>query len=255
MNLRPATIRRIEQRAFDICRAQRKPLKRQLVRWRRSMGQFIANLWNGKTFSLAKHYWLFLVVPGIVFSVLGKAIEFTSLSFTPTSFGVVSGILATFALIVFVIGYVGLINCARFRGFRGWAAVAVIVTTLSLIGTIAGVVAEFSGTPLNETKQLYDAARAINVQTPKKIDAITTLTKAEYGDDVFTYYYDIDPAGYQSPTWSVDRLKETIKKNACDTFKGSLGTSVLRNVRYVYKTGASGNIVIEIGERDCEPAR
>src|SRR5260370_24739450 len=155
-------------------------------------------------------------------------------------------------MIVFVVGYVGLINCARFRGFRGWAAVAVIVTTLSLIGAIARAV---SGISLNETRELYDAATAINAQTPKKIDSITTIKKAEYVDDVFTYYYDIDPTGYQSPNWSVDRLKTTIKTNACDTFKGSLGTAVLRSVRYVYKTGASGNIVIEIGESDCEAAR
>jgi uncharacterized membrane protein (DUF441 family) len=75
------------------------------------------------------------VVPGVVFTVLAKALEFKSLSFTPASYGWVSGILWTIAVMVFVVGYVGLINCARFRRFRGWSAIAVGVTTLSLIGT------------------------------------------------------------------------------------------------------------------------
>src|SRR5438128_7423567 len=168
------------------------------------MRQFIANLWNGKTFSLPKHYWLFLVVPGVVFTVLEKTLEFNSLSFTPGLYGWVSGILSTIAVIVLVVGYVGLINCARSRRFRGWSAIAVAVTTLSFIGAILQTAAEFSGHPVNEVKQLYDAASAINVQVPRKVDATTTLTKAEYKDDVFIYYYDIDPAVYQSPNWSTD---------------------------------------------------
>jgi hypothetical protein len=216
------------------------------------MGQFVANLWNGKTFSLAKHYWLFLVVPGIVFSVLAKALEFNSLSFSPTSYGWVSGILWTSAVIIFVVGYVGLINCARVRRFHGWSAIAVAVTTLSLIGGIAKTIAEFSGTPLNEIQQLYDAAAAINVQLPKKIDAITTLTKASYSENVFTYYYDVDTTTAYSKNWSVDRMKAIVKKNACDTFKGSLGTAALLSVRYVYNTGDRDKIVIQVGERDCE---
>jgi hypothetical protein len=219
------------------------------------MGQFIANLWSGKTFSLAKHYWLFLVVPGIVYSVLAKVIELNSLSLTSTSYGWVSGMLWTIAVIVFVIGYVGLINCARVRRFRGWSAVAVTVTTLSLIGAIGKTVAEFSGTPLNDTQQLYDAAAAINVQVPKKIDSITTLTKVQYTDNVFTYYYDIDAAGYQSPEWSADRLKTSIKANACEAFKRSLGSSALLSVRYVYKAGVRDNIAMEFGKKDCETTR
>ena len=117
------------------------------------------------------------------------------------------------------------------------------------------IVANFSGSPLNDVQQLHDSVAAINAQVPKKVDAITTLTEAEYSNTVFTYYYDISPTAYQSPNWSTDRLKANIMTNACDTFKGSLGTSALRSVRYVYKTGAKDNLVIEVGERDCERAR
>jgi hypothetical protein len=245
--------RRRNPAAVDIPRVQRK-LSGNSQSGGRAVGQFVANLWNGKTFSVAKHYWLFLVVPGVVFTVLTKALEFNSLSFTPTSYGWVSGILWTIAVMVFVVGYVGLINCARFRSFRGWSAIAVGVTTLSLIGAILKTVAEFSGNPVNEVQQLYDEASAINVQVPKKVDAITTLTKAEYRDDVFTYYYDIDQAAYQSPNWSTDKAKVTIKANACETFKGSVGTAALRSVRYVYKADGKDVFVVEVGGRDCEPA-
>jgi hypothetical protein len=85
------------------------------------MGNFIADVWHGRTFSLAKHYWLFLVLPSVVFTVLAKVLDFNSLSFAPTSYGWVSGILWTIAVIVFIVGYVGLINCARVRRFRGWS--------------------------------------------------------------------------------------------------------------------------------------
>jgi hypothetical protein len=53
------------------------------------------------------------------------------------------------------------------------------------------------GTSLSEIQQLYEEAASINARLPKKIDAITTLTKADYRDNVFTYYYDIEP--YPSP--------------------------------------------------------
>ena len=97
------------------------------------MGQFIADVWNGRTFSLAKHYWLFLAVPSAIFSALVKVLEFNSLSFNPTTYGWVAGILWTITLIAFGFGYVGLINCARVRRFRGWSAVAVTVASLSLV--------------------------------------------------------------------------------------------------------------------------
>ncbi len=219
------------------------------------MGAFLGQVWNGRTFSLAKHYWLFLVVPGVVFSIIEKVIEFRSLSFTPIQNGWVSGILWTIVVIVFVVGYVGLINCARYRGFRGWSAVAVTVTTLSLVAAIVRVIEGFSGNPPDATQQLYEGAASINAQLPKKIDAITTLTRAEYRNNVFTYYYDIEPTAYQSPNWSADRMKQIVKTNACGTFTGSLGTSALLSVRYVYNTGGRDNIVIDVGEKDCTPAR
>jgi hypothetical protein len=217
------------------------------------MAKFLADVWNGKTFGLAKHYWLFLVLPSAVFTVLAKVLEFSSLSFTPQSYGWVSGLLWTITVIVFGIGYVGLINCARIRRFRGWSAIAVVVTTLSLIGGIGRIIAQFSGTSFNDTEQFYDAANSINAQTPKKIDIITTLTKAEYKNNVFTYFYHIDPTVSHSTNWSADRIREAVKKNACDTFKGSFGTSALQSVRYVYNTNGSDKIVIEIGESDCNP--
>jgi hypothetical protein len=69
------------------------------------MGKLLADIWNGKTFSLAKHYWLFLVLPSAVFTVLVKVLDFNSLSFSPTSYGWVSGILWTITVMVFVVGY------------------------------------------------------------------------------------------------------------------------------------------------------
>jgi hypothetical protein len=148
-----------------------------------------------------------------------------------------------------------LINCARIRRFRGWSSVAVTLTTIGAVLSLLKIVATFSENPLNDVQQLYDSVAAINAQLPKKVDAITTLTKAEYSNNVFTYYYEIEPTAYQSPNWSTDRLKANITTNACSTFKGSLGTPALRSVRYVYKTGARDNLVIEVGERDCERAR
>jgi hypothetical protein len=219
------------------------------------MGKFLADIWNGKTFSLAKHYWLFLVLPSAVFTVLVKVLDFNSLSFNPISYGWVSGILWTITVIVFVVGYVGLINCARIRSFRGWSGVAVTLTTIGAVLSVLKIVANFSENPLNDVQQLYDSVASINAQLPKKVDAITTLTKAEYSNNVFTYYLEIDPTAYQSPNWSTDRLKANITTNACSTFKGSLGTFALRSVRYVYETGARDNLVIEVGERDCEGAR
>jgi hypothetical protein len=218
------------------------------------MGKFIAALWNGKTFSLAKHYWLFLVVPGIVFSVLGTALELTSLSFTPTSYRWAIGALWIIAMIVFIVGYVGLINCARTRAFRGWSSVAVGVTSLSLLLGIARAVNEFTGNPVEATGQLYEAAASINAQVPKKLDSVTTLTGAEYRDDVFTYYYEIDPAAYHSPNWSSERAAAIVKRNACSMFKDSVGSQDLRMIRYRYKVGTIEAFVIEVGKKDCEAA-
>lgn len=118
------------------------------------MGKFIADVWNGKTFSLGKHYWLFLAVPGAVFAGLAKVLEFNSLSFSPTTFGWVSGILWTITMIVFVVGYVGLIKCARIRRFRGWSAVAVTVASLSLVFAMLGMTAQFSGIPVNDIQPI-----------------------------------------------------------------------------------------------------
>ena len=111
------------------------------------------------------------------------------------------------------------------------------------------VIEGFSGNPPDATQQLYEGAASINAQLPKKIDAITTLTKAEYRNNVFTYYYDIEPTAYQSPNWSADRMRQIVKTNACGTFTGSLGTSALQ-FRYVYNTGGRDNIVIDVGEKD-----
>jgi hypothetical protein len=111
------------------------------------------------------------------------------------------------------------------------------------------------GNSLAEIQQLYEEAASINGQLPKKIDAITTLAKVEYSDNVFTYYYDIEPTAYQSQNWSVERLRKTVKTNACETFAGSLGTTALQSIRYVYNTGGRDNILIEVGEKDCAPAR
>lgn len=100
--------------------------------------------------------------------------------------------------------------------------------------------------------QLYDSAASLNAQLPKKIDAVTTLTKVGYNDDVYTYYYDMDPAVYRSLNWSAERMKRNITSNACKTFKGSLGTPTLRAVRYVYKTSERPEIVIEVVQKDCQ---
>ena len=216
------------------------------------MGQFIADVWNGRTFSLAKHYWLFLAVPSAIFSALVKVLEFNSLSFNPTTYGWVAGILWTITLIAFGFGYVGLINCARVRRFRGWSAVAVTVASLSLVLGVLNTVDQFSAAPANDIQQLYDSVMALNARLPKKVDAMTTVTKVDYSDGIYTYYYDIDPTVYQSPNWSTERLKRTITSNACETFKGILGTRALRTVRYVYKTSQRPEIVIEVAQKDCE---
>jgi hypothetical protein len=157
--------------------------------WEGRMVRFVADVRNGKTFSLAKHYWLFLVVPGIFISALTKSLELSSLSIGDRAYDLASKALQIVALIIFVIGYAGLINCARVRRFRGWSAIAVGVATLSFIAAIAGRV---TGNPESQEKELYEAAGTINAQLPKKIDNKVTMVKDAYSDHVFKYYIEMD---------------------------------------------------------------
>lgn len=108
------------------------------------MLNLIGDIWRGQTYSLGKHYWLFLVLPLAPFKIIMRAEDNGLISPPP----IVDFLILIIYVSIFIIGYVGLVRCVRREKWRGWGKVAFIFATLGLIflslGIMAGTVGGFN---------------------------------------------------------------------------------------------------------------
>jgi hypothetical protein len=131
--------------------------------------KFLTDVIGGRTYSLGRHYWMFMVVPGICINLIVFA--FLATLSWDARFRLLGDLLDVVAIGIFFIGYVGLINCVRYRRrWRGWGSVAVAVTTLTAFVSVA----QLFGAPETD-QQIQREFEALNAGLPRKMDAATTL--------------------------------------------------------------------------------
>jgi hypothetical protein len=200
---------------------------------------FVKNVWNGKTYSLAKHYWLFLVIPSAIFGGVAIAIDENSLSdWAPMA----AALLLALGLPVHVVGYVGLFNCARHQKWRGWASTAVVFATLGILISV-----EKTFRPV-ESWDMEKEMATTNRQLPKKIGDGVTFTKAVYNQqshDV-TLWFSLET----DEDINIDYMNGWVAAQFCPELQGRY--SNVRKLRMVVSTPDNSTTVVEITKQDCK---
>lgn len=108
-------------------------------------------------------------------------------------------------------------------------------------------------------KLTTQAAAQINSQTPKKIDEITTLVRAEATmGSKLTTFYTLENYDSYAENFSLNRVKLAATQNACNK-KGSNGKSPLSlGVTYAYVySRVDGSAIgrFEVSQQDCFRAK
>jgi hypothetical protein len=205
---------------------------------------FISNVWHGRTYNLAMHYFLFLTIPLMLLGLFKLGIDSNNLSLGRFYDLVYNGFWAL-DIAVAVFGYVALINCARHYKWTGWSFIAVGVATLSLLGGAGTLVA-----PADDS-EMAEGMATLNAQLPKKLDALTTLTKVSYDNNerVMTYFYEVNVRGNQRARSSAE-VKENFAISMCDSFKTVFAG--VKEFRLVYAGYGRPDDVIEVTREDCK---
>lgn len=144
----------------------------------------------------------------------------------------------------------------RMKKAVSWIALLFVVTIAGVVGKQIG--GELSRPSKAETlsKLVSEAAAKINAQSPKKIDEITTLVRAEASmGQRLTIYYTLTNYDVYAQNFSLDQVKSAVTKNACDKDKGGKGYSPLsQGVIYTYVyTRENGKTIgrFEVSQQDC----
>jgi asparagine N-glycosylation enzyme membrane subunit Stt3 len=100
----------------------------------------LSNIWNGR-YSVGQQYWLCLVLPMGVITLLGKAgdavAESDSVSSLDAFMFVMFVIFATIAIMV--IGGVGLLRAVKRTGWTTWGTIAVVFLGLGVLRNTATI--------------------------------------------------------------------------------------------------------------------
>jgi hypothetical protein len=92
---------------------------------------------------------------------------------------------------------------------------------------------------------LRQSVQEISRTLPKKIDAVTTLTKVEVSGDIFRSYYMMDPSVHLDPSRK-DVVEQAAKRQICGSSKRILTDNGI-TVEYVYVfSGPSGPETMEV---------
>ena len=225
---------------------------------------FILRLWRGQV-SLAKTYWLFGVLFGVIIRVASPGVTYLIFSNNEklSAFDITA---LTDGWLVFIIAYSLFISVAIWRSANIYALekptkkanatlarVAVVLGILSLLGSLARLATDANIEPKNNDQALqFDMMIAgLNKGLPKKIDNVTTLTKIDLKGTDFLYYYFIDPKVADKPKLAT-RLEASVTKTTCDNkdmFSGS-GAGIVYN--YIYSDAEQANFArIRVARTSC----
>ncbi len=215
---------------------------------------FFDKAYQGKTFSLAKHYWLFLVFPNVLFMILWIILGYHSLDFKPSHLDFLYGAFSVIQWGLFLAAYIGLFRCALNKGqgkLKGWGRIAVAAASIGLLSGIINSYHQLSNTPsTNLSKDLCLEIDQINSQLPRKVDNSTTLVRANYNGNTLIYTYEVDASLYNN-NWSPVKAQKIITQNMCSYFGKYLADPALELIKLIYKIPGKDDFILQVRQTDC----
>lgn len=114
-------------------------------------------------------------------------------------------------------------------------AIAILITVPKIIQRVM-----FGSSKDKAIAALRSTIQELSPTLPKKIDSVTTLTRAEVSGDTYRIYYTMDPSVQVDPSRK-GIVEQTAKQQICGTAKKILTDNGI-TVEYVYRfSGQSGD--------------